>query len=105
TPSNESPTGRSAAVRSSTMVRTSAAECPPRVRLCGGLALEPGRADPAERRMPASWVIEHLDVVKQRHLRVAVAGKPLCLLALDSREEGLHHGVVVAVGPTAHTAR
>jgi hypothetical protein len=43
-------------------------------------------------------VVEHLDVVDQRHLRVAVAREALGLFALDGREEGPHHGVV-AVGP------
>jgi hypothetical protein len=36
------------------------------------LALEPGRADLAERRMSTTLVVEHLNVVEQRHLGVAV---------------------------------
>jgi hypothetical protein len=53
------------------------------LRCC--LALERGRTDLAERPMTTSLVIEHLDVVEQGHLRVAVARKPVGLLLLHGR--------------------
>ena len=51
------------------------------------------RPDLAERRVATSLVIEHLDVIKQLHLRVAVAVEVLAELALDRREEAFRHGV------------
>ena len=36
---------------------------------------EHGRTDLAERRMAASLVIEHLDIIEQRHLRLTEAGE------------------------------
>ena len=36
------------------------------------LVLKCGRTDVAERRVPTPLVIEHVDVIKQLHLRVAV---------------------------------
>jgi hypothetical protein len=55
--------------------------------------------------MPTPLVIGHFDVVKQLAFGIAVTGELLHNLVLDGREEGFHHGVVVAVPATAHTAR
>jgi hypothetical protein len=54
--------------------------------------------------MPPRLVVEHLDVVEQLDLRLALAGKLIGQLALDGREEAFHHGIVPAVASTAHTA-
>lgn len=45
--------------------------------------LEGRGTDAANGRMPAPLVIEHFDVVEQRHLRVAVAGERVGELVLD----------------------
>src|SRR4051812_26542118 len=58
---------------------------------CGGTSFEGGGTDLAERRMSATLVIEHLDVIEQRHLGVTVTGKSLGLPFLHGREEALHH--------------
>src|SRR5207249_9669519 len=62
------------------------------------------RADLANGRVPTTLVIEHLDVVEQLHLGLAVAAEPFSELKLDRREEALHDGVVVTVAATAHAA-
>jgi hypothetical protein len=54
--------------------------------------------------MSATLVIEHLDVIEQRHLGVTVTGKSLSLLFLHGREEALHHRIVVAVAAATHAA-
>ena len=71
---------------------------PPREGLGRCLSLEPGRTDFAERRVTASLVIEHLDVVEQRHLGVAVARKALGLFALDLHAlERIEHRFVLVL--------
>src|SRR5215203_7451671 len=57
-----------------------------------------------QRRMSTSLVIEHLDVVEQRHLGFAAAREVLAELELHGGEETLHHRVVVAIAATAHAA-
>src|SRR5262245_24035864 len=54
--------------------------------------------------MPAALVIEHLDVIEERHLRFAEAGEAFALFTLDRREEALDDGVVVAVAAATHAA-
>ena len=55
--------------------------------------------------MTTTLVVEHLDVIDQRHLGVVVARKPLGLLLLHGREETLDHGIVIAVAAPTHAAR
>ena len=43
-----------------------------------------------------SPVIQHFDVIEQRHPRVPVAVEVLAELALDRREEALHDGIGVS---------
>src|ERR1700751_1752514 len=91
--------------RSSDQPRVFARGCrraPRRDLGCGGTSFKGGRTDLPDRRMSATLVVKHLDVIEQRHLRVAVARKPLGLLLLHGGEEALHHGIVVAVRPTTH---
>ena len=52
--------------------------------------------------MPEPLLIEHLDVIKQLHLGVAVAGELVNKLTLDGRKEAFHHGVVGAVAAATH---
>src|SRR6185369_3800726 len=63
-----------------------------------------GGAGIADRRMPSLLVVEHLDVVEQRVLGLAVTLEPLSELELQRREPALHHGVVVALATPAHAA-
>ena len=70
----------------------------------GGSTLARRRTDPAHGRMPALLVVEHLDVIEQLHLRLAVAVEPFAELALHRREERFHDGVVVAVPAPTHAA-
>jgi len=65
---------------------------------------ERGRTDLAKPRMATSLVIEHLDVIEQLHLRLAVGGEVLGELPLHCREETFHHCIVVAVATPAHAA-
>ena len=55
--------------------------------------------------MPPFLVIDHFDVIEQLHLRVPIAVEVFAELALDRREEALHHRVVPAVASPAHAAR
>ena len=54
--------------------------------------------------MPTALVIEHFDVVEQLHFGVAAAVEAVGRLALDAREEALHHRVIVTIAPPAHAA-
>jgi len=47
--------------------------------------------------MPTSLVVDRLDVVEQLHLVLAARVAPLAELALESRKEPLHDGLVVSV--------
>jgi hypothetical protein len=73
-------------------------------RLSRCSALERGRTDLDEGRVPAPLVIEHLDVIKQLHHRLAAAVESIPQLALHGEKKTLHHGVVVAIAPAAHAA-
>src|SRR5262245_13980175 len=61
-----------------------------------------GRTDLTERRMSASLVIEHFDVVEQGFFRMGVAFEAIALFALHGREPALHRRVVVAIAATTH---
>jgi len=52
------------------------------------LSFEGRRAHSTHRGVPAPSVIEHLEIVKQQHLRLAVAIEPLPKLVLDRRATG-----------------
>ena len=69
------------------------------------VAFELSRTDLAECRMATPLVIEHFDVIEQRHLRVAVARKPIRFLFFHGCEETLHHRIVIAVRAPTHAAR
>ena len=62
-----------------------------------------GRQHPVS-YMFSFWIVEHLDVIE--HILPGFGPRPVCLapdpLALEEIEEALHHGVVMAVSPTAH---
>src|SRR5215207_6748750 len=70
-----------------------------------GLAFKRGRTDLAERRMAPPLVIEHLEVLEQRDLRLAGAVESIGDFTLHRREERFHDGVVVAVAAPAHRTR
>jgi len=77
---------------------------PPSSRCSGLSSFEGGRTDLAERRVTASLVVEHFDVVEQCHLGFAAALEMLAELELHRGEETLHHRVVIAVAATADAA-
>ena len=54
--------------------------------------------------MPEPLLIEHLDVIKQLHLGVAVAGELVNKLTLDGRKEAFHHGVDAPISQESHLA-
>ena len=56
-------------------------------------------AEIAQGRMAAQPIVEHLDVLKDRQLRLlaSLIGVPICPLAFEGTEEGLHGGIVIAI--------
>jgi len=54
--------------------------------------------------MSAPLVIEQFEIVKQPHLRFAIAAEALTEFTLNRREETLHDGVIVAIAAPAHAA-
>src|SRR4029453_236356 len=54
--------------------------------------------------MPPLLVVEDLDVIEQRVLRLAMALEPFSELELQRREPAFHYGVVVALAATTHAA-
>ena len=68
------------------------------------LSFKLSRTDLTERRVSSPLVVEHLNVVEQRHLGVAAAGEVFPELVLHRGEPTLHDGIVIAVAPTAHAA-
>src|SRR6266511_2042680 len=92
-PSSKRVYRRSAAFGSASGVRSWLPASARRDLGCGGASFEGGRTDLAKRRMAPPLVIEHLDVIEQRHLGLAVTWKPLGLLLLHGGEEALHHRI------------